>query len=68
MGDFQDGSKLDSALCMNGKMSTMLLFCGEAGSGESSVWLHFEGGVPLLLEGVGTLLPGFHIRTKNWSI
>lgn len=57
-------------LSMDTKMSTMSPFGGEAGSGEFSGGLQFEDAVPLLLEGVSALLPGFPItmHSKHSSI
>lgn len=46
-------------------MPTMLLFCGEAGSGESLSWLHFNDGVPLLLEGDGAVLSCYGVAVAQ---
>lgn len=46
-------------------MSTMSPFGGEAGSGEFSGGLQFEDAVPVLLEGVSALLPGFPITMHS---
>lgn len=50
---------------MDTKMSTMSPFGGEAGSGEFSGGLQFEDAVPVLLEGVSALLPGFPITMHS---
>lgn len=44
---------------LDGKMSTTLLLCDEAGFGESLGWLSFEDGVHLLPEEVHALLHDF---------